>query len=265
MKIAYFGYDLFYPCLEKLAEANDVEVMKVFSFPEDEDDKNAKIRAAARKYGIEYSEKKVSEDDICALRGLGCNLLVSAGYAYKIPVISDLKGINLHPAYLPEGRGAWPMAQTILKGLKKTGLTVHMLENKFDAGDILLQKEYILKEDETLESLNMWFQNNSADMVYACVSDFYKFYMSRIPQSGGSYWKMPSKEDMTIDKYTTAKKADRILRAFYGSKCFYKDGKEVFNIKKGHISYNGEKKGDVLASFALEDGAYVCAEQFCGK
>lgn len=254
MKIAYFGYDLFYPCLEKLINSNDIEVLKVFSFPENEDDKHEKVKAIAMRNGVEFTQKKVTQADIERLVKEECELLVSAGYLYKIPVNDKICGINLHPAKLPVGRGGWPMPQTILKGLKETALTVHMLAARFDEGDILMQKEYVLKEDETLESLNKWYLDNCADIVYTCVTGFDELYKNRRPQGKGEYWPMPSKSDMTVTDKTDVLHADRIVRAFYGSGFFYQSGKEELFIKKAHVVSNNLLAKNYLA---LKDGGIV--------
>lgn len=258
MKIAYFGYDLFYPCLEKLLNSKDIEVLKVFSFPENEDDKHEKVEFLARKFGVKFTEKKVSKEDLQRLCQSGCDLLVSAGYLYKIPVDNDILGINLHPAYLPIGRGGWPMPLTILKGLKKTGLTVHMLASKLDLGDILKRKEYVLKGDENLETLNMWYTNNCADFLYDCVKNFDILYEKRIPQGEGEYWKMPTKDDMTICDSMCFEQADRIARAFYGAGCYYKNAEQEIFMKKAYVK-KAEKTYNLKENeFPITGGAVVC-------
>ena len=64
-----------------------------------------------------------------------------------------MKMINIHPALLPIGRGAWPMAVTILKGLRESGVTIHKMTAELDAGDILLQEKIEVGPRETLQSL----------------------------------------------------------------------------------------------------------------
>lgn len=259
MKIAYFGYDLFYPCLEKILTCDNITVLKVFSFPENSDDKHEKIKYLSRKHNIEFTQEKITKKDIDELIEKGVDLLVCAGYAYKIPITEKVTGINLHPALLPQGRGGWPMPVTILKGLKKTGLTVHVLTANFDDGNILKQKEYILEEKENLESLNLWFTNNCADLVYECVINFGELLEKSKPQGNGEYWDMPNKTDMTFSKSTNVSDADKITRAFYGSGCFYaNDGCEIA-IKKAHIEY-GNSLTTSKNEFLLNGGKLIVEE-----
>ncbi len=242
MKIAYFGYDLFYKCLEKILEDSAIEVLKVFSFPENYDDKNENVKKLAYKNKIPFTEQKVTKSDIAELIGLGCELIVCAGYAYRIPMSEKLLGINLHPSLLPVGRGAWPMPLTILKGLSKTGLTVHQLSENFDDGKILAQKEHQVSKDENLPSLNSWISNNCAELMYSCVKNYKELLKNAKTQGKGEYWNMPTKADMTISEATGFEEADRISRAFYGSGFFYvSQGREI-EITFGYVSKNPSEK-----------------------
>ncbi len=57
--------------------------------------------------------------------------------------------INVHPSLLPKYRGSAPIQWAILNGDKKTGVTTMYLDEGMDAGDIILQKEVEIGEDET--------------------------------------------------------------------------------------------------------------------
>tara|TARA_B100001063_G_C16635202_1_gene487972 strand:+ start:290 stop:853 length:564 start_codon:yes stop_codon:yes gene_type:complete len=65
------------------------------------------------------------------------------------------KIINIHPSLLPKFRGLNTFKRILKEKEKKTGCTVHYVNEKLDAGDIILQKiffidslddEYILKK-----------------------------------------------------------------------------------------------------------------------
>ena len=57
--------------------------------------------------------------------------------------------INVHPSLLPKYRGAAPIQSAILNGDEKTGVTTMYLNEKMDEGDIILQEETIIGNDET--------------------------------------------------------------------------------------------------------------------
>src|SRR3989344_5337196 len=61
--------------------------------------------------------------------------------------------LNIHHSLLPKYRGPSPAPTAILNGEKVTGVTIISMTQQVDAGDILAQKEYQIKPNETTESL----------------------------------------------------------------------------------------------------------------
>jgi methionyl-tRNA formyltransferase len=79
--------------------------------------------------------------------------IISYGYRYKIPqeAINAVNGkaINLHISYLPWNRGANPNYWSWYDNTPK-GVTIHYIDEGFDNGDIILQKEIALSNKMTL-------------------------------------------------------------------------------------------------------------------
>lgn len=229
MKIVYFGYDLFADCLESLP-ALGIEIMAIYTFPSDGVcDFNDRVTAFAAAHQIPCTVGRVTAAALDTLADQGCDLMVSAGYAYRIPVQpGGLRGINLHPALLPVGRGAWPMPVTILRGLTESGVTLHKLAPRFDEGDILAQTPFPVAPDETLPSLTAKLQAAAPPLLREFFADPDRLWANARPQPAGEYWPQPTEADMTITPQTSAEQADRILRAFAGVGCFYAtDGKRI--------------------------------------
>ena len=222
MKIVYFGYDLFADCLERLP-ALGVEVMAVYSFPSDGVcDFHDRVKTFARERGIPFRVEPVTGEALNALATAGCELMVSAGYAYRIPVEqTTLPGVNLHPALLPMGRGPWPMPVTILRGLDESGVTLHKLAPRFDEGDILAQTAFALAPDEDLQTLTGKLQTAAVSLLDAFFADPDGAWANARPQEKGEYWPEPREEEMTISHAMTVAEADRILRAFRGVGCYF--------------------------------------------
>ncbi|MDP2182281.1 MAG: phosphoribosylglycinamide formyltransferase [Actinomycetota bacterium] len=61
--------------------------------------------------------------------------------------------LNIHPALLPSFPGASGIQDAFDFGVKVTGVTVHLANEKFDDGSILAQECVSIAEDDTLESL----------------------------------------------------------------------------------------------------------------
>lgn len=61
--------------------------------------------------------------------------------------------INVHPSLLPDLRGAAPVQWAVLRGYRRTGITTQFMAKEMDAGDVLLQQEYDVGEDDTAQDL----------------------------------------------------------------------------------------------------------------
>jgi methionyl-tRNA formyltransferase len=81
--------------------------------------------------------------------------IISYGYSHIIKqnVIDSAKNpiINLHISYLPFNKGADPNFWSWLENTPK-GVTIHQIDKGIDTGDILIQKEIIFEENQTLSS-----------------------------------------------------------------------------------------------------------------
>lgn len=97
-------------------------------------------------------ESAVSKGDV---RRHDPDFMISYNYRYIIgnDVLSLLpdRVINLHISMLPWNRGADPNAWSFLDDTPK-GVTIHMVDNGVDTGNILLQEEVFMSEEETLAS-----------------------------------------------------------------------------------------------------------------
>lgn len=69
---------------------------------------------------------------------------------FRIPKIAT---INAHPSLLPKYRGPNPYFWTIKNGETKSGITLHLIDERYDTGAILAQEEVEIKPDDTGETL----------------------------------------------------------------------------------------------------------------
>lgn len=66
---------------------------------------------------------------------------------------------NIHFSLLPKYRGMYTSAWPILKGEKKSGVTLHKIDRGIDTGDIIDQIEFKLKDTETARSLYLKYND----------------------------------------------------------------------------------------------------------
>lgn len=130
---------------------------------------SAGVILRAKQLGIPvkvFDKKTLADTDVVnqELKRLGTDLIVLAGFLLMIPgsLIKDFpdKIINIHPALLPKfgGKGMYGMRvhQAVLEaGEKKSGITIHKVNEHYDEGQIIFQAELKIKEGETPESLAM--------------------------------------------------------------------------------------------------------------
>lgn len=122
----------------------------------------------ARKASIPFfilpasAEQSTDEELKKLLNQLNPDLVILAGYLKKIPgdVVNSWEGkiINIHPALLPKfgGKGFYGMnvhRAVINSGDDVTGCTVHFVNEIYDDGKIIAQKEVPVKPGDTPESL----------------------------------------------------------------------------------------------------------------
>jgi methionyl-tRNA formyltransferase len=223
MKIAYCGYDFFSACLDELLAAQH-DVCRVFTFPCDNRfNFNQYIREICDEYQLPLTDRRLDAAAVKELEAEGCELIITAGYRYKIPELSKstVKGINLHPTLLPVGRGIWPLPWTILTNQQQSGVTIHKLIESYDTGDILLQQSFPLMLDERLESLSAKVELLAKELLIKVISDFDYYWGQSRPQSGeASVWGMPDQDQRTLNWQLPVKDLDRICRAFGKFGCY---------------------------------------------
>lgn len=84
------------------------------------------------------------------------DIILVASYPKKIPVVQFSKAryaFNIHPSLLPNYRGPNPYFWVIKNGEVLTGITIHFLTDKFDAGPVVLRCRYPIKDNETQGTL----------------------------------------------------------------------------------------------------------------
>lgn len=221
MKIAYFGYDVFLTAFQ-MTLACKCEVMKLFTFPVDGlTETNEKMKAVCEKNNIPWTEDRVTREDLEQLKADGCELVIVSGYPYKIPVLPGLRAVNIHPSPLPIGAGPWPWPVTILKDLPYSGVTIHVLTEELDAGDILIQRAYRMTKDMTARDMEVTFDRLSAELLRQLLAAPDAFFQQAMPQlaGGGEYWPEPAEEERIFRADDPMEKIYRVVRAFYGYGC----------------------------------------------
>ena len=226
-RIVFFGTPSFaLPSLQKLTQGPD-EVVAVVTQPDREKGRGRKVVPSPvkefvleRGLSVFQPEKAKEEAYQEKLRGLGADLFVVAAYGQILTKsllnIPKFGAVNVHASLLPKYRGAAPIAWAILNGEKKAGVTTMLMDEGMDTGDILLQSEIPIQEDETTQTLHDRLASLGAQLLSQTLEKMKQGEIHAIPQdpSKATYAPMLKKEDGRIDWTKGAQEIDRQVRAF---------------------------------------------------
>lgn len=256
MKIAYAGFDLFYPALVSLYDSG-CEIVKIFSCKVDNvTEFNTAVTDFARAHNIPITYDRITTEDLVGLRDSKVDALFCAAYYYRMPIINDFKMLNIHPSLLPMGRGSWPMPVAILRGDKYSGVSVHKMEQSFDTGEILMQKPFVIGSNETLSTFMDKIYALLPDMINSLVSNLDYYYNNAAAQGEGEYLECPNERDYVIDKNSDFDYADRVCRAFYGFYVIYDDGEREHRLR----NFRALKGDNKNAQYKIKGGYLTSAQ-----
>jgi len=117
------------------------------------------VRGVAKKHGLHvFTPRSVNDAEyIEQVRQLGVDLIVSvaAPQIFRKTILSIPKYgcINIHNGLLPKYQGVLPSFWVLANGEEWTGTTVHYMNEKIDAGELILQEKTRVSADDTLHSL----------------------------------------------------------------------------------------------------------------
>jgi len=106
----------------------------------------------------DYENKAGYEEEILQkLHEQGIEFIVLAGYMRLIghTLLSAYKGriVNIHPSLLPAFQGKDAIGQALAAKVRKTGVTVHFVDEGMDTGPVIDQQEVVIDEGDTKEML----------------------------------------------------------------------------------------------------------------
>lgn len=98
-----------------------------------------------------------SPDSVEKISACKPDLLVVIAFGQKISreviELAEKEAVNVHASLLPKYRGAAPVNRAIIKGEKRTGVTIITLADKMDAGEIIAAKAVEIGDSETAGEL----------------------------------------------------------------------------------------------------------------
>ena len=181
------------------------------------------VKEAASRLGLAtYQPEKIkqNEDLQAKLEGIAPAAIIVVGYGRIIPKwmleLPKYGNINLHASLLPKYRGAAPVQWAIAKGEQVTGVTTMRIDEGLDTGDILLQKEVAILDEDTAETLSPRLAAIGADLMVQTLGRLFDGTIDPVPQKNDEATLAPilKKEDGKIDFSRDAQEIYNRLRGF---------------------------------------------------
>ena len=116
------------------------------------------VKIAARELGLPILQPEKLRDPafVSAMEELRPDLGIVIAFRMLPEVVwamPRLGTFNLHASLLPQYRGAAPINWAIINGETETGVTLHYMTAKPDAGDIVDQEKFAIADDDTARTL----------------------------------------------------------------------------------------------------------------
>lgn len=123
--------------------------------------------------------------------------------------------LNLHGSLLPRYRGRCPVNWVLIHDERETGVTLHYMTEKPDAGDIVAQRAVPIDDSDTAWSLFQKLTAAAAALLRDTLPALFAGSAPRIPQdpSRASYFGGRRPEDGRIDWHWPARKVFNLVRA----------------------------------------------------
>ena len=164
LRIVFMGTpDFAVATLDAILKAN-YNVVGVITAPDKPAGRGQKMQqSAVKKYALEKGLNILqptnlkNKDFLNELEILKANIQIVVAFRmlpdiiWKIP---EYGTFNLHASLLPNYRGAAPINWAIINGETKTGVSTFFIDEKIDTGNIILQEEIPISEDETVGGLH---------------------------------------------------------------------------------------------------------------
>ena len=157
MRLIIMGQQAFgKACLEEVIKRGEDEVVAVYCAPDKENKPLDPIKEYALEKGLPLIQPPnfKSTEVLDEIRSFNSDLCVMAYVTLFVPEaareIPKFGSICFHPSLLPKHRGPSSINWAIISGATKTGLTIFWPSDGLDEGDILLQKEVDVDQDDTL-------------------------------------------------------------------------------------------------------------------
>ncbi len=163
------------------------------------------IDEIANKHGIAYLRtQNINSDEVKTfIENHKSDYLVSCGLLQLVKKhILDLPiegSINFHPSLIQEHRGTFSSFWALFRRTTTSGATVHFMTEKFDDGDVIVQKKFFVHPSDTLYSVDEKSAKIGGNLIVKALVKLKRKKTKKIfIHSLAKMLSVPSREDIEI-------------------------------------------------------------------
>lgn len=291
LRIVFFGTPEFAKNSLEAIHQSAHEVVGVVTVADKQAGRGQKIsESPVKKYAFEQNlpvfqpEKLRNPEFLAQIRSLNADIFVVVAFRMMPKVLFEMPPMgtfNLHASLLPDYRGAAPINFAIINGETKTGATTFFINEKIDEGNILLQEELQISEDENAGELHDRLMEMGGKLIVKTLDTLSENSITEKPQPHVDEPKNAFKifkEDTKINWNQPVKSVHNFIRGMSPYPCAFtvlkigneEKGLKIFGGKYENCSHE-KQPGSVEISKSqfkiyTEDGVYFPMEvQLEGK
>ncbi|HEU4781941.1 MAG TPA: formyltransferase family protein [Ktedonobacterales bacterium] len=198
-----------------------------------------------------------------ALAALDFDAITVACFTRRLPAsllrLPRLGCLNVHPSLLPAHRGPDPLFWIFREGDEAGGVTIHLMDEGFDTGPIVLQENVALSDDMTEAMLDLVCARRGGALLAEALAALNEGIIQPQPQdaSSASYQSWPTEDDYTITPAWSARRAYRFIHGVGGRGepiRFVADDGATFVV---HAALEYDAAATLDAPWRLDDGILV--------
>jgi methionyl-tRNA formyltransferase len=223
MKTIFFGTpETAVPFLRLLAERT--EVLAVVSQPDRPSGRGLEtaptpVKKAALELGLKVLQPNKPSEIAAELKALGADLAVVVAYGRLLRRdaldATRLGFMNAHFSLLPRYRGAAPVQWSLVRGEKKTGVTLFWLDEGMDTGPVQATLETGIGPDEDAGGLLARLTGLGVGLLDSTLKELDAGKVERRPQAGeATVAPLIKREDARIDLARPAGEIHDLVRGF---------------------------------------------------
>lgn len=201
-------------CLEKYGKSEEYEV--VASLTRNDDGKNA-WQQSYRYFCNRNHVRTVELEELYPIDNL---VFVSTEYdrIVKTEKFQSDRLFNIHFSLLPKYKGMYPSVLPILDDQEKTGVTLHVIRDGIDTGEIIEQREFEIDEEDTsLELYKKLIQYGTELVIEKMALLVSTEYQTRPQSYKHSSYNSPKRidyENLSLETRASAYQIKNQIRAF---------------------------------------------------